>query len=40
MRELSAAVDAAGTSSGTTTTVGEYLDEWLEVVQPQLRPTS
>jgi integrase len=40
LRELSAAVDARQYVDRSTTTVGEYLDEWLEVVQPRLRPTS
>ena len=40
LRELSAAVDARRYVERSTTTVGDYLDEWLEVVQPRLRPTS
>jgi Arm DNA-binding domain len=40
LRELSAAVDARRYVERSTTTVGEYLDEWLAVVQPRLRPTS
>jgi integrase len=40
LRELSAAVDAGRYVERSTTTVGDYLDEWLDVVQPRLRPTS
>src|SRR5919106_1070635 len=40
LRELSTAVDARRYVERSTTTVGDYLDEWLEVVQPRLRPTS
>jgi integrase len=40
LRELSAAVDGGRYVERSTTTVGDYLDEWLEVVQPRLRPTS
>jgi integrase len=40
LRELSAAVDEGRYVERSTTTVGDYLDEWLEIVQPRLRPTS
>ena len=40
LRELVAGVDAGRYVERSTKTVGEYLDEWLEVVQPRLRPTS
>jgi integrase len=40
LRELSAAVDARRYVERSTTTVSNYLDEWLAVVQPRLRPTS
>ncbi len=40
LRELSASVDAGRFVERSTKTVGEYLDEWLEVVQPRLRPTT
>ena len=40
LRELSAAVDAGRYVERSTTTVGDYLDEWLDVVKPRLRPTS
>ncbi|MGH9032945.1 MAG: tyrosine-type recombinase/integrase [Acidimicrobiia bacterium] len=40
LRELSASVDAGQFVERSTKTVGEYLDEWLEVVQPRLRPTT
>lgn len=40
LRELVASVDAGQVVARSTKTVGEYLDEWLEVVRPRLRPTS
>jgi integrase len=40
LRELSASVDAGTYVERSTMTVGAYLDEWLEVVHPRLRPTS
>src|SRR5919106_4498279 len=40
LRELVASVDAGGYVERSTRTVGDYLDEWLDVVQPRLRPTS
>src|SRR5919106_6348152 len=40
LRELVAGVDAGRYVERSTKTVGEYLDEWLEVVQPRLRPTT
>jgi integrase len=40
LRELVASVDAGRYVERSTKTVGEYLDEWLEVVRPRLRPTS
>ncbi|MGH9135689.1 MAG: tyrosine-type recombinase/integrase, partial [Acidimicrobiales bacterium] len=39
-RELAASVDAGQFVERSTKTVGDYLDEWLEVVRPRLRPTS
>jgi Arm DNA-binding domain/Phage integrase, N-terminal SAM-like domain len=40
LRELSASVDSGRYVQRSTTSVGDYLDEWLEVVRPRLRPTS
>jgi integrase len=40
LRELVASVDAGKYVERSTRTVGDYLDEWLEVVRPRLRPTS
>src|SRR5690606_9128721 len=40
LRELVASVDAGQVVARSTKTVGDYLDEWLEVVRPRLRPTS
>jgi integrase len=40
LRELSAAVDGGRYVERSTTTVGEYLDEWIEIVRPRLRPTT
>jgi integrase len=40
LRNLAASVDADRFVERSTKTVGEYLDEWLEVVQPRLRPTT
>jgi integrase len=40
LRELSASVDAGRFVERSTKTVGDYLDEWLEVVRPRLRPTT
>ena len=38
--DLAASVDAGRYVERSTRTVGGYLDEWLEVVPPRLRPTS
>jgi integrase len=40
LRKLAVSVDADRFVERSTNTVGEYLDEWLEVVQPRLRPTT
>src|SRR5918994_2152393 len=40
LRELVAGVDAGRYVERSTKTVGEYLDEWIEVVRPRLRPTT
>jgi integrase len=40
LRELTASVDSGRYVERSTTSVGDYLDEWLEVVRPRLRPTS
>jgi integrase len=40
LRELSASVDAGRFVERSTKTVGEYLDEWIDVVRPRLRPTT
>jgi integrase len=40
LRQLSASVDAGRFVERSTKTVGDYLDEWLEVVRPRLRPTT
>jgi integrase len=40
LRELVAGVDAGRYVERSTRTIGDYLDEWLEVVRPRLRPTS
>jgi integrase len=40
LRELTAAVDSGRYVERSTTSVGDYLDEWLDVVRPRLRPTS
>src|ERR671919_1323599 len=40
LRELSTSVDAGRFVERSTKTVGEYLDEWIEVVRPRLRPTT
>lgn len=40
LRELVASVDAGHVVARSTKTVGDYLDAWLEVVGPRLRPTS
>ncbi|HEX6236489.1 MAG TPA: site-specific integrase, partial [Acidimicrobiales bacterium] len=40
LRELVASVDAGRYVERSTRAVGDYLDEWLEVVRPRLRPTS
>src|SRR5918994_2304898 len=40
LRELSTSVDAGRFVERSTKTVGEYLDEWIEVVRPRLRSTT
>lgn len=40
LRELVASVDAGRYVERSTRTVGDYLDEWLEVARSRLRPTS
>jgi hypothetical protein len=40
LRELVAGVDAGRYVERSTRTVGDSLDEWLEVIRPRLRPTS
>ena len=40
LRELAAGVDAGRYVERSTKTVGEYLDEWIEVLRPRLRPTT
>jgi integrase len=40
LRELVAGVDAGRYVERSTRTVGDYLDEWLEVIRPRLRSTS
>jgi integrase len=40
LRELTASVDSGRYVERSTTSVGYYLDEWLDVVRPRLRPTS
>jgi integrase len=40
LRELTTSVDSGRYVQRSSTTVGDYLDEWLEVVRPRLRPTS
>jgi len=40
LRELTGSVDSGRYVERSTTSIGDYLDEWLEVVRPRLRPTS
>jgi integrase len=40
LRELTTSVDSGRYVERSTTSIGDYLGEWLEVVRPRLRPTS